>query len=77
MKRSTCCAISTAVGHVRFRHGDVVRHELVAPDRRGLRRRQGEFRFGGAVRLGAMTVRVDFVETSKRWRGALPGADAG
>ena len=67
------------VGHVRFRHGDVVRHELVRQIVEAYESAKANVRCGRAVRLGAMSVRVDFVETSRalaqalsrraRWRG--------
>ena len=59
------------VGHVRFRHGDVVRHDLV----RQIVEAYESAKANASVargQLGAMSVRVEFVETSRLWRGALP-----
>ena len=48
-----------------------------AADRRGLREREAQCAGDREGRFVAMSLRVEFVETSRRWRGALPGPRAG
>ena len=64
------------VGHVRFRHGDVVRHDLVRQIVEAYESAKREVAPRGAVRPGAMSLRVEFVETSRALARRAAGARA-